>query len=98
MSEAEKTFSKKGRDSASLTPKECTALAQWYAADFPENNGMPEEFRAAAAKINCEKWAATYGTKLVAMLADRGFLEPGQNPTKALLDLFLDLEEAQSDF
>lgn len=91
MSEADATFSPEGRKTAALTHEERTAIAKWYTADFPECNGMPLQFAAVAAKVACEKWSAIYGTKLVAMMADRGHLRPGQNPVDAMLDLLENL-------
>jgi|AntRauTorcE11897_2_1112592.scaffolds.fasta_scaffold00110_64 hypothetical protein len=98
MSDADKTFSNDGRNKAVMTDDERFALAKWFVTgmDVPEDEAQ-RKFMLAFAERDTVKWAQVYGAKLVAMLADRGHMEPGQNPVDALLNVLVDLEDLQRD-
>jgi len=98
MSEEDETFSRQGRIKARITDEENFALAKWFTEglEVPEDEAT-RKFFLAANERDVVKWSQMYGVKLVAMLADRGYMEPGQSPVDALLNVLIDFEELQKE-
>jgi hypothetical protein len=64
-----------------LTTKESKALCDWAGIDLSQCNNPLE---IAGATRNLLRHAEQWGPKLVAMLAVRGLIEPGDTPEDAL--------------
>jgi len=71
-----------------LSAKESKALCTWAGVDLSQScndDGSPNQLLVAGSIRNVIRAAEHWGPKLVAMLAVRGLIEPGETPEDALV-------------
>lgn len=74
-------------EAAELSGKESKALCEWAGVDLSKScndDGSPNQLLVAGSIRNVIRTAEHWGPKIVALLAVRGLIEPGENPAYAL--------------